>query len=79
MASFAYGNGREPVAVSLLDEKGVPAVTTKISRDAVGRPVAIDDGRVQKSVAYNRFGYPTEIKDDFGNVTKLCYNPTLPL
>ena len=63
VASFAYGKGREPVAVSLLDEKGVPAVTTKITRDAAGRPVAIDDGRVQKSVAYNRFGYPTEIKD----------------
>ena len=74
MASFAYGNGREPVAVSLLDENGQPAVTTRISRDAAGPPVAIDDGRVQKSVAYNRFGYPTEIKDVFGNVTKLCYN-----
>ena len=63
MASFAYGSGREPVAVSLLDEKGVPAVTTRISRDAAGRPVSIDDGRTRKSVAYNRFGYPTEIKD----------------
>ena len=74
MASFAYGSGREPVAVSLLDEKGQPAVTTKITRDAAGRPVAIDDGRGKREVSYNRFGYPTEIRDVFGNVTKVCYN-----
>ena len=36
VASFVYGKGREPVAVSLLDEKGQPAVTTRISRDAAG-------------------------------------------
>ena len=64
VASFAYGKGREPVAVSLLDEKGAAAVTTRISRDAAGRPVAIDDGRGKREVSYNRFGYPTEINRD---------------
>ena len=43
-------------------------------RRIAGRPVTIDDGRGKREVSYNRAGYPTEVKDAFGNVTKVCYN-----
>ena len=49
-----------PVAHPRRRDRGL----TRISRDAAGRPVAIDDGRGKREVSYNRFGYPTEIKDE---------------
>ena len=74
VASFAYGKGRRPTSVALLDAKGAPAVTTRISYDAAGRPVSVGDGRGKTEISYGRAGYPTEIKDVFGNVTRICYN-----
>ena len=58
VASFAYGKGRRPTSVALLDEKGAPAVTTRIAYDAAGRPVSVDDGRGKTEISYNRSGYP---------------------
>ena len=74
VASFAYGKGREPVAVSLLAADGTPAVTTRLSRDKVGNVVSVDDGRGKAEVSYNRSGFPVEVCDPLGNVTKICYN-----
>lgn len=74
VASFAYGKGRRPTSVALLDAKGQTAVTTRISYDAAGRPVSVGDGRGKTEISYGRAGYPTEIKDVFGNVTRICYN-----
>ena len=74
IASFAYGRGREPVAVSLLNADGTPAVTTRLSRDKAGNVVSVDDGRGKAEVSYNRSGFPVSVRDSLGNVSKICYN-----
>ncbi|MBR3958188.1 MAG: RHS repeat protein, partial [Kiritimatiellae bacterium] len=74
VASFAYGKGREPVAVSLLAADGTAALTTRLSRDKAGNVVSVDDGRGKAEVSYNRSGFPVSVRDPLGNVTKICYN-----
>jgi len=74
VASFAYGKGREPVAVSLLAADGTPAVTTRLSRDKAGNVTSVDNGRGKAEVSYNRSGFPVSVRDPLGNVTKICYN-----
>ena len=74
VASFAYGKGREPVAVSLLNADGTSAVTTRISRDKAGNVTSVDDGRGKAEVSYNKSGFPVSVKDPLGNVTKIRYN-----
>ena len=74
VASFAYAKGREPVAVSLLNADGTPAVTTRLSRDKAGNVTSVDDGRGKAEVAYNKSGFPVWVRDPIGNVTKIRYN-----
>ena len=74
VASFAYGKGREPVAVSLLNADGTPAVTTRLSRDRQGNVTSMDDGRGKAEVSYNKSGFPVSVRDPLGNVSKICYN-----
>ena len=74
VASFAYGKGREPVAVSLLNADGTPAVTTRLSRDKAGNVTSVDDGRGKAEVSYNKSGFPVSVKDPIGNATRICYN-----
>ena len=74
VASFAYAKGREPVAVSLLNADGTPAVTTRLSRDRQGNVTSMDDGRGKAEVSYNKSGFPVSVKDPIGNITKICYN-----
>ena len=74
VAAFSYAKGREPVAVSLLNADGTPAVTTRISRDRQGNVTSVDDGRGKAEVSYNKSGFPVSVKDPIGNITKICYN-----
>jgi len=74
VASFAYAKGREPVAVSLLNADGTPAVTTRLSRDRQGNVTSMDDGRGKAEVSYNKSGFPVSMRDPLGNVSKICYN-----
>ena len=74
VASFAYAKGREPVAVSLLNADGTPAVTTRLFRDRQGNVTSMDDGRGKAEVSYNKSGFPVSVKDPIGNITKICYN-----
>ena len=74
VASFAYGKGREPVAVSLLNADGTPAVTTRLTRDKAGNVMSVDDGRGKAEVSYNKSGFPVSVRDPLGNVSKICYN-----
>ena len=64
VAAFSYAKGREPVAVSLLNADGTPAVTTRLFRDRRGKA----------EVSYNKSGFPVSVKDPIGNITKICYN-----
>ena len=74
VASFAYAKGREPVAVSLLNADGTPAVTTRLTRDKAGNVMSVDDGRGKAEVSYNKSGFPVSVRDPLGNVSKICYN-----
>lgn len=74
VASFAYGGGRRPTAVSLLDGRGEPAVTVRIAYDASGRPVSVDDGRGAAVVEYNRAGYPVSVRGPLGPATGIRYD-----
>ncbi|MBE6381894.1 MAG: hypothetical protein E7049_02640 [Lentisphaerae bacterium] len=74
VASFAYGKGREPVAVSLLNADGTTALATRIIRDRHGDVTSVDDGRGATEITYNRSGFPVLVKDPIGNATKICYN-----
>lgn len=75
VASFAYGKGREPVAVSLPNADGTAALTTRISRDKAGNVTSVDDGRGKAEVSYNKSGFPVSVRDPLGNISKICYNP----
>ena len=74
VASFAYGKGREPVAVSLLNADGTAALTTRLSRDRQGNVTSMDDGRGKAEVACNKSGFPVSVRDPLGNISKICYN-----
>ena len=74
VASFAYGRGREPVAVTLLNADGTAALTARTARDRRGDVVSADDGRGRTEIAYSRSGFPVSVKDPLGNVSKICYN-----
>ena len=74
VAAFSYAKGREPVAVSLLNADGTPAVTTRLSRDRQGNVTSMDDGRGKAEVSYNKSGFPVFVRDPLGNISKICYN-----
>ena len=74
VAAFSYAKGREPVAVSLLNADGTPAVTTRLSRDRQGNVTSMDDGRGKAEVSYNKSGFPVSVRDPLGNISKICYN-----
>ena len=74
VAAFSYAKGREPVAVSLLNADGTPAVTTRLSRDRQGNVTSMDDGRGKAEVSYNKSGFPVSVCDPLGNVSRICYN-----
>ena len=74
VASFAYAKGREPVAVSLLNADGTPAVTTRLSRDKTGNVTSVGDGRGKAEVSCSKSGFPLSVKDPLGNVTRISYN-----
>ena len=74
VASFAYTSGRDPVAVTLLNADGSPALATRIAHDRQGNVTSVDNGRGKAELAYNRCGYPISMKDPLGNVLKICYN-----
>ena len=66
-------NGR-PVCLMTLDANGKPAVTTRIQYDASGRPVRVDNGQMQNTIVYNGFGYPTSVRNVFGQTTRIEYD-----
>ena len=74
IASFKYAGGSKPIAIETLNDDGSIANTVKISYDGSARPIAVDDGLGRKTIAYNRFGYPVEIKNALGIATSICYN-----
>ena len=74
VASFAYGKGRDPVAVALLNADGSPALKARIIRDDKGNVTSVDDGRGKAELTYNRSGFPVSVKDPLGNVSRICYN-----
>ena len=74
IASFSYGKGRKPVAVSLLDGNGTSTVTTRLSRDRYDNVISVDDGRGKREVVYNKAGYPILVRDPLGNATKISYD-----
>ena len=74
IASFTYGKGRKPVAVSLLNGNGTSTVTTRLSRDRYDNVISVDDGRGKREVVYNKAGYPILVRDPLGNATKISYD-----
>ena len=74
VASFTYGKGRKPVAVSLLNGNGTSTVTTRLSRDRYDNVISVDDGRGKREAVYNKAGYPILVRDPLGNATKISYD-----
>ena len=74
VASFAYTSGRDPVAVTLLNADGSPALATRIARDRQGNVTSVDNGRGKAELTYNKSDYPISVKDPLGNVSRICYN-----
>ncbi len=70
-----YDRRGNPETLMTLDEMGKVVATTRIQYDAAGRPVRMDNGQIQNTVAYNKFGYPVSVKNVFGQTSRIEYDP----
>ncbi len=71
VTSFKHNADGLPTEIARLDENGNAVVKTTIRYSPTHEPISIDNGQTEQTIAYNKFGYPTSIRNVFGQTRTL--------